>query len=166
MINLAVINLPRRTDRREHMEEQLRRLRKYVTWFDGQPGGRFGCAQAHVNVLKWVLETGEPTIILEDDVILNPGFDEYLPHKVPLYLGGEWVGYEWKSLVGRVATHPHNIHRSHAYAVNPEIAQIILDTPLSKDGHYDHSLGKLFPYVEVVHPFPVKLAKMGSDVSR
>lgn len=173
-MNIAVINLAHREDRRAHMERQLgkQNVREFK-WIPGLPGGRFGCVAAHVLALHYAIDSGaDETIILEDDVILQPNFADYhVENAVPLFLGGEWTTKaEWKSTPSamkplRVKIHPGGIHRSHAYQVTPNVAEIILKTQLSPDGHYDHSMSKNFPWVEAIWPFPVLMAKMGSDVS-
>jgi hypothetical protein len=164
-MNLAVINLPERTDRKAHMETQLaRRQITNAKWFAGMPGGRIGCRIAHQSVLNWVVKTGEETIILEDDVLIQPGFDSHKCEGSILFLGGQWTEPPPK-FPGRFLVTPGRIHRSHAYQVTPEIAEKILRVPMPEDVYYDHFMSIPFSLVDVIWPFAVIMARMGSDVS-
>jgi GR25 family glycosyltransferase involved in LPS biosynthesis len=82
--NIFYINLDHRTDRKKHIENELKKMSwlKYMR-FNAikNKNGRFGCAQSHLALLEYAKETNlEYIIILEDDIhFKNPKmFNELL----------------------------------------------------------------------------------------
>jgi GR25 family glycosyltransferase involved in LPS biosynthesis len=112
-----VINLPRRGDRREHMNGELARTGLSARFWDGVdmadaripvpgdfvgPRGSYGCLEAHRSLLRHHVETAEPAtgptdlLVLEDDVVLAENFRQQVEYWIAatpriwdvLYLGG------------------------------------------------------------------------------
>lgn len=139
-----VISLPRRADRREALD--LSELE--VPW-EFRPGieapeqvpdqwrelrGHYGCLLAHQAVLAEVVRDKVATLVLEDDVVLAPGFAQLwtacaqelslLPPPDLLYLGGQHT--RACTPLTKSLGSGSELWRTHAYAVTPRGAAVIL----------------------------------------
>lgn len=104
-MKVYVVNLPKDISRREHMERQLRQAgisdyeivpgvvasemspEELKAGFDFDRAAKnrlgcptmpeIGCAIAHWRVWKMISESGQSGLVLEDDVILKPGFKKW-----------------------------------------------------------------------------------------
>lgn len=126
-----------------------------------RPGdGAWGCYRSHVAILEACLNEGcESVLLFEDDAIFPPDFTaralEFLA-AVPLdwqmlYLGGQLLKTS-ANRPGRVSDlvyRPHNVNRTHAFAVRGRDFMAILYRHLHdwndwKPGHHiDHHFGRL-----------------------
>ena len=74
--NIFYINLDRRTDRKEYIEQQLKMLNWQATRFPAilHKNGSIGCSLSHLTLLKYARNNNlDHILILEDDVtFLNP----------------------------------------------------------------------------------------------
>jgi glycosyl transferase family 25 len=72
---VVYINLAKRTDRRQHMEEFIEPFREKVIRFEAieHSNGMIGCVESHIEVLKMAIENRwKNVLILEDDAMWNP----------------------------------------------------------------------------------------------
>lgn len=129
-------------------------------WKAGLPA--WGCYQSHMRIFEEVLNLEEgPVFIMEDDVCFRPDFTERALKYIDAlpgdweqaYFGGQHL-HQKKHLPRRVNNEvlaPHNVNRTHAYAVTLEGAkklyQHLLDwddwRSLKPSNHIDHRMGVL-----------------------
>ena len=131
-----VINLERRKDRLQHMEEQARKLDfqfELMHAIDSTDNpyisnSHYGCFLSH----KSILQRRETMLIFEDDCLLNHNWENLLVDAMSelpedwdmLYLGG------WKTLTTPYSEHLLKADRvlcTHAYLVRDKFCQVILD---------------------------------------
>jgi glycosyl transferase, family 25 len=107
LIPIYYINLASRTDRREHMENELARLglsaerveavtRQELSPASGAlvPSSYTASRLSHMRAWQLMLDRGAPAaIILEDDVVLHPSFQDFLAPDV-LELGADLIKLE------------------------------------------------------------------------
>lgn len=172
-----VINLPDRVDRLSSFHERMKNtgwpfVRPEVfqatdgrkvgvpEWWKQGPGA-WGCLQSHIRVIEHCLNNGITSVlILEDDAVFRDNFAEMWEafiKEVPndwqqLYLGGQHIKGEGKGatpISDRVCI-PHNVNRTHAYALRGEGLKIAYrhltnyaDHALTPRHHVDHRYGVL-----------------------
>jgi glycosyl transferase family 25 len=77
---IICINLANRTDKRSRVTEVFNKLKIPVQFFTAQrhsQGGRYGCFNSHINVIKQAFDDGlEHILIFEDDVVPSPSYSE------------------------------------------------------------------------------------------
>ena len=103
------INLDEKTDRKETMENLFDELgiknHERVSAVKAQPY-YYGCGMSHIKTLETGLATGEPFLVLEDDVAYTDGFCKTLdvPKEVDaVYLGyTTWSATKERSLMSRM----------------------------------------------------------------
>ena len=107
------VNLTRRTDRRERVSREFEREGLDVEFFDATDGRvdtpnglkitppEYGCADSHIRIWRDVIKKGYPwALILEDDVVLQPGFKQKLEDVIaeaPKNYDIIYVGYLFES---------------------------------------------------------------------
>ena len=88
------INLDEKTDRKETMENLFGELgiknHERVSAVKAQPY-YYGCGMSHIKTLETGLSTGEPFLVLEDDVAYTDGFTKTLD--VPENVDAVYLGY-------------------------------------------------------------------------
>jgi len=170
---VVCINLDRRPDRWRRFAENLpgdwpwpapvrvqacdgQRLKPPDYWTSGR--GAWGCYRSHLRILEQALNDGvRSVLILEDDALFPPGFSaaacDWL-RLVPadwqmLYLGGQHLhaGRHPPRQVSQGVWQPYNVNRTHAFALQGDMLQIVYHHLLRKDwharNHIDHHLGRL-----------------------
>lgn len=182
----VVISLPERTDRLMRLSASLPhpwpfpKLRMVegvseppAPWYRSSPGA-WGCARAHVNVLRHAWDNGvEATLVLEDDAVFDPAFTAKWADlaarvpadwsmlmlggqhmKTPAYAGGPWVR----------CTHTR---RTHAYLIRLKAIPLLMRTWESATSHIDHALDQVQAQARVYAPsqFIVGQAPGRSDIS-
>lgn len=154
--NIFIINLPRRTDRKEQMEKIMLESNitnyEFIKAFDGLDNsiksqytklkktnktpiitsGHFACLLSHIKAIKKAKENGYSRImILEDDVFFNPNIINKLHSmNVPdfdlLYLGG--ITSKKKVFTsGWAYSNAINIMGAYAYILSSSIYDIVLN---------------------------------------
>jgi hypothetical protein len=167
------VNLDRRPDRWRRFAEGLpadwpfpdpvrvraidgKRVKHPDYWTAG--GGAWGCYTSHLRLIETCLNEGvRSVLLLEDDALFPPGFTErvtdWLCH-VPadwqmLYLGGQHLFAKAHPpiQVGPELWQPYNVNRTHAFAIQGDMLQIVYHHLLRHDwhraNHIDHHLGRL-----------------------
>lgn len=167
------VNLDRRPDRWRRFCENLpadwpfpppvrvsgvdgKRVRHPEYWTSG--GGAWGCYLSHLRTIETCLNEGvRSVLLLEDDAMFPAGFSglacEWL-NKVPadwqmLYLGGQhlFAGQHPPIEVSPRVYQPYNVNRTHAFALQGDMLQIVYHHLLRRDwhrrNHIDHHLGRL-----------------------
>lgn len=147
-----------------------------VWWRAG--AGAWGCLMSHLHVVQRHLTSNKGhLLLLEDDCLFSEDFTERLPKIMEevgddwdmLYLGGQHLHINrdrpWKCKTDINVIHPHNLNRTHAFAVNSRFLvkyqQHIIHAPdyIGHDfvAHIDHQLGVLHERKEhnilAVHPW-------------
>ena len=125
-------------------------------WHSGN--GAWGCYRSHLRIIEECLNEGvQSVLLLEDDALFPPDFaprvSAWLRH-VPanwqmLYLGGQHL-FAKKHPPRQVAPElwqPYNVNRTHAFALQGDMLQIVyhhlLRTDWHRANHIDHHLGRL-----------------------
>lgn len=167
------VNLDRRPDRWRRFAEGLpadwpfrppirvraidgKRVKHPDYWTAG--GGAWGCYTSHLRLIETCLNEGvRSVLLLEDDALFPPGFTDrvtdWLRH-VPadwqmLYLGGQhlFAKAHPPRQVGPQLWQPYNVNRTHAFAIQGDMLQIVYHHLLRHDwhraNHIDHHLGRL-----------------------
>lgn len=167
------INLDRRPDRWKRFAENVpddwpfpapvrvpaidgKRVKHPGYWRPGP--GAWGCFRSHLRTIEQCLNEGvRSVLLLEDDALFPPDFTTrvlaWLKH-VPadwqmLYLGGQhlFAGKHPPRAVGPELFQPYNVNRTHAFALQGDMLQIVYHHLLRQDwkprNHIDHHLGRL-----------------------
>ena len=170
---VVCINLDRRPDRWRRFAEGLpadwpwpmpiripaidgQRVRHPDHWTSG--GGAWGCYRSHLQIIESALNDAVRSIlILEDDALFPPGFTaralDWL-RTVPadwqmLYLGGQhlFAARHPPVEIRPGVYQPYNVNRTHAFALQGDMLQIVYQHLLRHDwhrrNHIDHHLGRL-----------------------
>lgn len=170
---VVCINLDRRPDRWRRFAEGLpadwpwpapirvqacdgQRLKPPDYWTSGR--GAWGCYRSHLRIIEQALNDGiRSLLILEDDALFPPGFSaaacDWI-RQVPadwqmLYLGGQHLraGRHPPREIAPGLWQPYNVNRTHAFALQGDMLQIVYDHLLRRDwharNHIDHHLGRL-----------------------
>jgi hypothetical protein len=136
--------------------------------------GAWGCAQAHLQVLRDIWARGvESTLVLEDDAEFTSDFVriwEDLKYRVPqnwhmLMLGGQHVGPTQP--VGRHWLRCTETRRTHAYVIRLRAVPQLIRTWENTSRHIDHALGSFQRIAHVYAParFLIGQAAGASDIS-
>jgi GR25 family glycosyltransferase involved in LPS biosynthesis len=143
-LNKLVINLPSRRDRLENVQSQLNGIE--YTIIDGVIDSKplLGIAQAHLNCIKHAKANNwSEVLIMEDDVVLRPNFEDHLNHC--LYN----LPTDWEVLLGGVYNKKSLIKHNdfwdkigefrglHFYIVNQSAYDKILSYDPSEMQHID-----------------------------
>ena len=154
--NIFIINLLRRTDRKEHMEKIMSQSNitnyEFIEAFDGQTNpikslynklkkskktpiitsGHFACLLSHIKAIKKAKENEYKQImILEDDVFFNADiidklYNMYVPKFDLLYLGG--ITSKKKVFIkGWGYSNNTNIMGAYAYILSSSIYDVVLN---------------------------------------
>jgi hypothetical protein len=170
---IYVINLMRRPDRSEQFFQGLPpdwpfrkiehtfavdgvRVQPPPQWKQGGPA--WGCYRSHLRIIEDCLNYDiKSVLIFEDDAIFPKEFTKDVTtflSEVPedwemLYLGGQHL-YENKHPPKQISPNvfqPYNVNRTHAYALNGRMLEIVYKHLLRRDwmdGHHiDHHYGRL-----------------------
>ena len=170
---VVCINLDRRPDRWRRFAEGLpadwpwpmpiripaidgQRVRHPDHWTSG--GGAWGCYRSHLQIIESALNDAVRSIlILEDDALFPSGFTaralDWL-RTVPadwqmLYLGGQhlFAARHPPVEIRPGVYQPYNVNRTHAFALQGDMLQIVYQHLLRHDwhrrNHIDHHLGRL-----------------------
>jgi GR25 family glycosyltransferase involved in LPS biosynthesis len=105
---ISFVNLDHRTDRLEHMTEQLNRIGlrairqrgipwkeadynnpKYATMYNRTPGA-IGCHLSQVEIMKKALSVNSHAWVMEDDILFCDDFNERVAHMGNFLQGVEW----------------------------------------------------------------------------
>jgi hypothetical protein len=125
-------------------------------WTSG--GGAWGCYRSHLRIIEQCLNEGVRSVLLLEDDALFPA--DFVPRaldwlrKVPadwqmLYLGGQHLFAQKHPprQVGPELFQPYNVNRTHAFAIQGDMLQIVYSHLLRRDwhrkNHVDHHLGRL-----------------------
>ncbi len=169
-IATRVIHLAYRVDRTKTIE-QLKHLDWKFSIYDAIYGkfekipywwsagaGAYGCYLSHRGVWNIVSASGGSTLILEDDAFLPIDFKEKVLQAfraLPednwdlLYLGGQHLKTDIQAPIpyGDYLVKGYNINRNHAYILNNNSAQKLLELTADPsnftegENHIDHALG-------------------------
>lgn len=178
---IVVVNLDRRQDRWTQFQQQLDAMdwplmapqrfsatdgqdAEVPEWFT-QGKGAWGCYQSHLRLLRQAVADGvQSLLVLEDDVTFVEGFADRLGvflQAVPddwdqIYLGGQhlWHNKYPPRQVNDYVIRPHNVNRTHAYALRgkyipkalaflEDIERYASDLRDGKRHHVDHRFGQL-----------------------
>ena len=134
------INLDKRTDRKEEIENELKRMdltaERYPAIYTPN-SGIVGCGYSHLNVLKLAKERGyKNVLIFEDDCIFLENFENEAKKCVDelknvewdiLYFGGEVNNYCVDVSENLVKVENGGVYCCHAYAVNKRFYDVILN---------------------------------------
>lgn len=167
------VNLDRRPDRWRRFCEGLpgdwpfpapirvaaidgKRVRHPDYWTAG--AGAWGCYLSHLRTIETCVNEGvRSVLLLEDDALFPPGFSarvcQWL-NKVPtdwqmIYLGGQhlFAGQHPPIEIQPGVYQPFNVNRTHAFALQGDMLQIVYHHLLRRDwhrrNHIDHHLGRL-----------------------
>jgi len=121
-------------------------------------GGAWGCYLSHLRIIEQCLNEGVRSVLLLEDDALFPA--DFAPRvldwlrKVPatwqmLYLGGQhlFAGKHPPRQVGPDLFQPYNVNRTHAFALQGDMLQVVYAHLLRRDwhrkNHIDHHLGRL-----------------------
>lgn len=167
------LNLDRRPDRWRRFVEGLpaewpfelpervpaidgRRVKHPDYWSAG--GGAWGCYRSHLRLIEQCLNEGvRSVLLLEDDALFPPDFTARVTawlRGVPanwqmLYLGGQhlFAKSHPPRRLGPDLYQPYNVNRTHAFALQGDMLQIVYTHLLRHDwhrrNHIDHHLGRL-----------------------
>lgn len=182
----VVISLPERQDRRMKLLRSLPAAWPFpalrfvdgvredpAPWFRSSRGA-WGCAQAHLGILRSAWERGvESTLVLEDDATFCPNFpanyerfSTHLPSNWSmLMLGGEHALEPER--VGAHVVRCINTRRTHAYIVRLRAIPLLIRTWQSATRHIDHSNLRIQRAAHVYAPtqFLIGQAAGTSDIS-
>lgn len=129
-------------------------------WWEASPGA-WGCLCSHFAVIvKCITEEIKSVLIFEDDCIFKDGFEDRLSdflYDLPTdwelaFLGGQHKGTGKPEKISEGVYRPHNVIRTHAYALRGQGLAIIQELLLGRgrlagqhrDGqHLDSQLGRL-----------------------
>lgn len=178
------ISLERRADRYEEFLKRLpqpwpfEEIRKFTaidgskvsppSWWKQGPGA-WGCYQSHLAIIQECMNAGvKSVLIMEDDCQFVDNFlerwqqeSQSLPEWEQLYLGGQLLKSHVTPVkkLNDIFLAPHNVNRTHAYALQGNGIKIVyhhlLDVRGWKDKcHIDHHLGRLHESrkIKVVSP--------------
>lgn len=195
-IKTRVIHLAYRVDRTKTIEqlEQLDwnysiydaiygKYEKIPDWWSAGAGA-YGCYLSHRGVWKIVSASGMPTLILEDDAFLPMNFKEKVRQAfgaVPrdwdlLYIGGQHLKTDIQAPkpCGEFLVKGYNINRNHAYILNNNSAQKLLELTADPsnftegENHIDHALGHCMERGDIIaygaNPFFVAQDAGYSDI--
>ncbi len=173
--SVYVINLQRRVDRWQQFLDELpidwpfaqpirvlasdwRRVPAPAWWTSGE--GAWGCYRSHLRIIEDALNRRlESVLILEDDAVFATGFRRNANRFISalpddwawIYLGGQHI-QRFQRMPRRVNDEvykPHNVNRTHAYAVRgTEMLTRVYHHLLDRDAwqpkdHIDHHYGRL-----------------------
>ena len=133
--SIRIINLPRRTDRRREMEQEIKRAGlegdarvefHAAKSFDDAgtfySSGARGCYDSHLSILKEAAENDQNVLIVEDDCDFEPRAATYaLPRDWQIFYGG--YGPDW---VENPETSEH-IEGSHLMGFRSDIVRKLAD---------------------------------------
>jgi hypothetical protein len=155
----VVISLPERTERRAQLLAALPQPWPFPpltvvegvraerpAWFKSSPGA-YGCAQAHLKVLRSAWERGvQSTLILEDDAVFVPDFTarwRKVADRIPrdwsmVMLGGQHITAPQP--VGSSIVRCVETRRTHAYVIRLRAIPFLIRTWAAASRHIDHAL--------------------------
>jgi hypothetical protein len=189
---VVVINLDRRKDRWEAVQDKLSKINwpfkepERFSAYDGARlpmpigwtlgAGTWGCLLSHREVLARAMQDGlNSVLVLEDDIFFAPDFEnkvlEFIKN-VPadwdqLMLGGQYFDdtkvYDISPDIRKVSL----CHRAHAYAVRGTFMQYMYSKLCSSYGHVDHILNTFQERFNVYTPRHFLIGQDGSpsDIS-
>jgi len=157
---IFIINLEKRTDRKQHCEEQMKLhnfTAEFIDAIDGKDlkgnnymtGPEQGCYLSHRKVWEIVLkENISNALIVEDDFEFHPDFNFLFPkmyEKIPstydlLYLGCN-SKHQKSTFINGTTILAENVLALHAYSVSAEIIPTLLN--LSMERQVDVSLAQI-----------------------
>ena len=129
-------------------------------WMRGG-NGAWGCAVSHMRILEQAMQEGyERILVLEDDAIFSPGFnDDVVKYFTALpddwdqaYIGGQHLNQNVSKPkpVNDLVLQAFNINRTHGYALQKRffkpLYQWLTDFPTwsqIQDAHIDHHMGRM-----------------------
>lgn len=181
----VAISLPERTDRREHLMAHLPRPWPFPRlqiadgiraapppWFTAGPGA-YGCAQAHLAVLRSAWERSvESTLILEDDAMFAPDFTDRW-RKAAACVPKNWA---MVMLGGQHHVRPqahgfslvrcNDTRRTHAYIIRLRAIPLLIRTWSHSSTHIDQALLSFQTAAHVYAPTEFLVGQAGgySDV--
>jgi len=189
---VVVINLDRRTDRWEAIQEKFAkinwpfkeperfsaydgdRLPEPIGWTHGR--GTWGCLLSHREVLSRAIQDGlNSVLILEDDIFFAPDFETRVINFIQglpvnwdqIMLGGQFFdnskAYDISPEVRKVSL----CHRSHAYAVKGAFMHYMYSKLCASYGHVDHIMNTFQERFNVYTPRHFLIGQDGSpsDIS-
>jgi hypothetical protein len=179
---VVVVNLYRRPDRKQEMQERLEAAGlafSAVEWFPAVDGkrlpspmgwrsgsGAWGCMQSHRQVLeRAIMDEVGSLLVLEDDADFGPDFLQQVQmflYTVPpdweqLMLGGQHIkpAIPLKEGVVRCV----DTQRTHAYAIRGQYMKDLYQLWCSRAGHCDHIMGPFQTKRQVYAPSPFIVAQ-------
>lgn len=189
---VVVINLDRRNDRWEAVQQKLSKINwpfktpERFSAYDGNKlpapigwtsgAGTWGCLLSHREVLARALQDNVSSIlVLEDDIFFAPDFENRVlsfVKDVPfdwdqLMLGGQFFenskAYDISPEIRKVSL----CHRAHAYAVKGVFMEYMYSKLCSSYGHVDHILNTFQDRFKVYTPKHFLIGQDGSpsDIS-
>ena len=167
-----VISLERSTERRAHIEAQVRGIdHEFVQAVDGRtldrsewpdwlPLGLVGCGLSHLNAYRAILRSGGPGLVLEDDAILPDRLPEFRfvadGDVVLLYYRTHPSVTECALIGGGVLRKPSApVAATTAYAITPGACERLLDFNPPKRGLGPDDWSHFPVSVWCVYPRPV-----------
>lgn len=177
--SIYVINLKDRVDRKEHIMNQLKKIKcvNYIL-FEGVngkkiknptrlPSGMFGLINTYFNMYEdWKKHPKDNILIIEDDCVFVDGFNEklndYIKH-VPedwdmLYFGGNHnthVGSEPPTIINDKVCKLHNTFSTHCVAINNKAFKEVLERLKKCDNALDVIYSELQKKLNVYSFYPM-----------
>ena len=189
---VVVINLDRRKDRWDALQEKLSKINwpfktpERFAAYDGEKlpppvgwsfgRGTWGCLLSHREVLARALQDGiQSILILEDDIFFAPDFESKVLKFIKglplnwdqLMFGGQFFenskAYDISPDVRKVSL----CHRAHAYAVRGHFMEYLYSKLCSAYGHVDHIMNTFQDRFNVYTPAHFLIGQDGSpsDIS-
>jgi len=110
--------------------------------------GEIGCLASHVSLWRLCVALKEPLLVLEDDCVFKPNYEESAVENLLKRHNIVYLGYNEMTEVKEDLGHyvvPGFAYQTHAYAINPEGARILLDAlPVLKGIPADEFISSCF----------------------
>jgi hypothetical protein len=169
-----VINLPFKTDRLESFQKSVPKILGEIEvwpavhgdsikhpdcWSSGN--GSWGCLRSHLQILEHAYQYQdeiESYLVLEDDAIFRPDFDELFPQVMEELNQHEWEMCYFGGQILHESQHPpqkisqnlyrpYNVNRTHCFALHrrgyEKVYRHLMNLPYEDAFHIDHHLGRL-----------------------
>lgn len=162
------VNLPHRTDRLAHMQEQLSRITRFkaepirgmypheytgdqskVEVMRRRTPGAIGCHMSQVRIMKEARAFGQPALVMEDDIVFCQDFDERMAYIEKWMESHEWDVF-W--LGSSFHCNPPFWHRRGGSGMPPNCsAELGYDAKLTDDPRIIRTFGAFVTFAYIVN---------------